>query len=256
MRRAVDACGVSYVASLVTRVHEIEAKGGQMTCDGDRRRTPGGVFWRLLKEEVDADVYAEVFREEREVQRIRARKRNARRNKFKGEDASIEGSPATDADADDNKENATEHELNVMKGARGDAKVEEMECKRRIAKLSISDADAVAVSEGGTSDRVSEHASEDMELVTPPQQVTTQVDCPHTHTKEKCDNSNDAVDLHLETTPESAIIVGRSADEQCRGVEADGPMRRWKRTSSPDASMVSLKKNLSKSFVEVLSGAA
>ena len=49
MRRAVDQMGLSVVRSLAAEVSVIEAKGGQMTAAGDRRRTPGGVFWRLLR---------------------------------------------------------------------------------------------------------------------------------------------------------------------------------------------------------------
>lgn len=80
MRRAIDTLGISAVESLVARVHEIEEQGGQMTAEGDRRRTPGGVFWKLLKQTVSEEEYTTIFEVERERERQRARRRQARRN--------------------------------------------------------------------------------------------------------------------------------------------------------------------------------
>ncbi|HWQ16111.1 MAG TPA: phosphorylated adapter RNA export RNA-binding domain-containing protein, partial [Roseiflexaceae bacterium] len=51
--------------ALVERVREIEAAGGMLTSDGARRRTPGGVFFALVKQHVKAsgqtDVEAALF---------------------------------------------------------------------------------------------------------------------------------------------------------------------------------------------------
>ena len=77
MRRAIDTLGISAVESLVARVHEIEEQGGQMTAEGDRRRTPGGVFWKLLKQTVSEEEYTTIFEVERERERQRARRRQA-----------------------------------------------------------------------------------------------------------------------------------------------------------------------------------
>ena len=80
MRRAIDTLGIPAVEALVARVREVEEQGGQMTADGDRRRTPGGVFWKLLKQSVGEQEYATIFEVERERERARARRRQARRN--------------------------------------------------------------------------------------------------------------------------------------------------------------------------------
>lgn len=46
-----------------------------MTSDGTRRRTPGGVFWALLKERASKEDWDFIFEEEKEVQRERCRRR-------------------------------------------------------------------------------------------------------------------------------------------------------------------------------------
>lgn len=230
MRRAVDMLGVGLVASLVSRVHEIESRGGQMTFDGDRRRTPGGVFWKLFKDEVDAEVYAEVFRDEREVQRMRARRKNARRNKLRedGGDENKENRGGDDG-------NTTKPDGESGKGVRSD-----------FAKLTIRE----GASDGSASENMSDSLSDGIVLVTPPQtkQTTAQGE-----KDSDADADADADDADSEATPESAIFAAGKKVDECEGVEADGRMRRRNRTSSPDASMEALKKKLS--FVEVLSGA-
>ena len=49
MRRAIECIGIPMANDLAIEVGAIEGGGGQMTADGSRRRTPGGVFWALLK---------------------------------------------------------------------------------------------------------------------------------------------------------------------------------------------------------------
>ena len=49
MRRAIECIGIPMANDLAIEVGAIEGGGCQMTADGSRRRTPGGVFWALLK---------------------------------------------------------------------------------------------------------------------------------------------------------------------------------------------------------------
>lgn len=48
--RALQVCGVERVQSVVTDTLQVEADGGMMLPDGNRRRTPGGVFFVLLRQ--------------------------------------------------------------------------------------------------------------------------------------------------------------------------------------------------------------
>lgn len=83
MRRALDTLGVSAVEDLLQDVDKVEISGGQMTADGDRRRTPGGVFWNLLKQRATKEEYDHIFETEKELQKQRARRRQARRNQVR-----------------------------------------------------------------------------------------------------------------------------------------------------------------------------
>ena len=80
----VHLCGVDFAQDILRQTLEIEDSGGMLTNKGDRRRTPGGVFLRLAKEQMDAEIRDKVFppitwqerkrrRKERE-QRIAAQK--------------------------------------------------------------------------------------------------------------------------------------------------------------------------------------
>ena len=89
MRRALDCIGVVEANDIAIQVYRIEGDGGQMTRDGVRRRTPGGVFWALLKERVTKEEWADIFAEEKQVQRERCR----RRRRAASAAASLAGSP-------------------------------------------------------------------------------------------------------------------------------------------------------------------
>lgn len=89
MRRALEVIGVVEANDIAIQVYRIEGEGGQMTSDGARRRTPGGVFWALLRERVTKEEWADIFAEEREVQRERCR----RRRRAASAAASLAGSP-------------------------------------------------------------------------------------------------------------------------------------------------------------------
>jgi hypothetical protein len=75
MKRALESIGVVAANDIAIEVGRIEGAGGQMTTDGARRRTPGGVFWALLKETASKDDWDFIFEEEKEVQRERCRRR-------------------------------------------------------------------------------------------------------------------------------------------------------------------------------------
>lgn len=78
-REAVDRIGVERIQTLLREVEVIEKCGGQLTADGGRRRTPGGVLWNILKEHVGADMYKDIMKEgnrkylERQKERQRER---------------------------------------------------------------------------------------------------------------------------------------------------------------------------------------
>ena len=77
MKRAIETIGVVKANELAIEVGRIEGGGGQMCTrsDGARRRTPGGVFWALLKECCDKDDWDFIFEEEKDAQRERCRRR-------------------------------------------------------------------------------------------------------------------------------------------------------------------------------------
>ncbi len=59
--RAVDRLGPERARVFLAQVQEIEAGGGQMLPDGSRRRTPGGLFFLLLRRSADVSWRDKVF---------------------------------------------------------------------------------------------------------------------------------------------------------------------------------------------------
>ena len=57
LREAVVAIGAKASKRLLRRVVSTQRAGGLRTADGSRKRTPGGVFFHLLRDEMDADAY-------------------------------------------------------------------------------------------------------------------------------------------------------------------------------------------------------
>ncbi len=51
--RAVARLGPAQARAFLVQVQEIEARGGRMLPDGSRRRTPGGLFFLLLRQSTD-----------------------------------------------------------------------------------------------------------------------------------------------------------------------------------------------------------
>eukprot|EP00898_Chlorokybus_atmophyticus_P009208 jgi/Chlat1/9289/Chrsp99S00717 len=83
MYKALDRLRHEAMRQLLTEVAAVETAGGQMTADNARRRTPGGVFWNLLKMRVRPEVYKEITTPDKEVQRERERKKAQRRRNAK-----------------------------------------------------------------------------------------------------------------------------------------------------------------------------
>jgi hypothetical protein len=50
IRRVVEAIGAARAMELLIQAQDVEAAGGLMTSDGSRRRTPGGVFFHLVRQ--------------------------------------------------------------------------------------------------------------------------------------------------------------------------------------------------------------
>ncbi|XP_030448396.1 uncharacterized protein LOC115671067 [Syzygium oleosum] len=65
---AVGCLGVSALSDLVKEVDAIQACGGQMTADGKRQRTGGGVLWSIIKAR-EPNAYREIMKRAREFEK-------------------------------------------------------------------------------------------------------------------------------------------------------------------------------------------
>eukprot|EP00250_Pteridium_aquilinum_P033215 c5329_g1_i1 orf=257-1210(-) len=70
---AVESLGIEVVRDLVHEVETIEKNGGQMTADGRRRRTPGGVLWNVLRSRYEEN-YKAIMAAGKDFERQRKRK--------------------------------------------------------------------------------------------------------------------------------------------------------------------------------------
>ncbi len=61
IRRIVLRLGPDPAMSLLQETQQIEAQGGMLLPDGSRRRTPGGVFFHLVKDRISAKDRAAIF---------------------------------------------------------------------------------------------------------------------------------------------------------------------------------------------------
>ena len=61
IERAVQVCGPEVVQTVLSETLAIEAEGGQMLPDGSRRRTPGGVFFNLLRHQVTKEEWHRIY---------------------------------------------------------------------------------------------------------------------------------------------------------------------------------------------------
>ncbi|XP_057957443.1 uncharacterized protein LOC131150625 isoform X1 [Malania oleifera] len=65
---AVGCLGVSALSNLVKEVDAIQVCGGQMTADGRRHRTGGGILWSILKTQ-EPQAYQEIMKRGREFEK-------------------------------------------------------------------------------------------------------------------------------------------------------------------------------------------
>jgi Phosphorylated adapter RNA export protein, RNA-binding domain len=61
LRQLLRTLGPARTIDLLTEALQVEAAGGMLTKDGSRRRTPGGVFFQLVKERVTAKERRRLF---------------------------------------------------------------------------------------------------------------------------------------------------------------------------------------------------
>ncbi len=60
--RAVKKLGIEQALDFLQQTHEIEAQGGRMVTGGSRRRTPGGVYFLLMKERMPVETTKHIFK--------------------------------------------------------------------------------------------------------------------------------------------------------------------------------------------------
>lgn len=76
IRRLIERCGLEQVEAWLARTREIQAEGGMLTNNKQRRRTLGGVFFHLARGEIaDAEVRNYVFQPPADAKR-RKKKRS------------------------------------------------------------------------------------------------------------------------------------------------------------------------------------
>jgi hypothetical protein len=73
--RAVKKLGIDQALDFLRQTHEIEAQGGRMVTNGSRRRTPGGVFFLLIKEQVPVEITKHIFKKRSLYQQAAQQKR-------------------------------------------------------------------------------------------------------------------------------------------------------------------------------------
>lgn len=85
LERCVTVLGIPQCLKLLGMVEDIEANGGLMTLDKSRRRTPGGVFFYILRAQAPRRqahlIFAEEMQERERIRQIRQRARKERSRK-------------------------------------------------------------------------------------------------------------------------------------------------------------------------------
>ncbi len=62
IRRVVQTLGAERARAFLAEALAVEARGGLLVPDGSRRRTPGGVFFHLVRAQAGKDEYRAIFR--------------------------------------------------------------------------------------------------------------------------------------------------------------------------------------------------
>ncbi len=79
IRRIIEEAGADFAQQLLQDTLEIEVQGGMETLDGKRRRTVGGVFFKLAKERLPADIRAKIFPNWQELKKRKKAEKAAKR---------------------------------------------------------------------------------------------------------------------------------------------------------------------------------
>jgi hypothetical protein len=61
LRRVVRALGPEQALAVLAQAEEVEANGGMLLPDGSRKRTKGGVYFRLVKDQLTPEQRLKVF---------------------------------------------------------------------------------------------------------------------------------------------------------------------------------------------------
>lgn len=78
IEQIVEMCGLDYADELLAETLSIEENGGMLTNEGDRRRTPGGVFFQLARKKLPQEIREQIFHQ----WRIKMRAYSERENQF------------------------------------------------------------------------------------------------------------------------------------------------------------------------------
>jgi hypothetical protein len=90
VKRVVAAIGVDPSLTLLQQTLELETNGGMLTRDGQRRRTPGGVFFQLARAVVPKDLHPQVFPMPYVLRREKRRREQASRQNERAETGAAE----------------------------------------------------------------------------------------------------------------------------------------------------------------------
>ncbi|KAF4375661.1 hypothetical protein F8388_014383 [Cannabis sativa] len=107
---AVGCLGVSALCDLIKEVEAVQACGGQMTSDGRRYRTGGGILWSILKTR-EPKAYKEIMNKAKEFEKqFKQPKPNMRQETEEGKGSSSQSIP-------DVSLNKTTSEINISDGS-------------------------------------------------------------------------------------------------------------------------------------------
>jgi hypothetical protein len=77
--RVVKRLGVEQALDFLRQTHEIEAAGGMMVSNASRRRTPGGVFFTLIRQRVPVETTQHIFKKRSLYREAAQKKKDAAR---------------------------------------------------------------------------------------------------------------------------------------------------------------------------------